>query len=354
MLRFDGEAPGKQGHCRNKNEKKNPRVHRFIFDEKGIEQSSSWEMAKYHGKKFANYDVVADLCCGIGMDLIHIADNKKMVYAVDTDSQKLAAAQFNAADFSSEANILFAAYPAEDFCQKVDAIFIDPDRRPSAKRIIEPEMMSPPLSAILKLGKITPHILLKLSPVFSYRKLDLDQNYTLEFISEKGSLKEILLGFGNFAQKGISKKAILLNEGIELTNAMPKRKQISSFQTYLFEPDAAIIRSGLVQQCAEILEYDRVDEKIALLTGDKIVPTKMGHYFEIEAYFKYHKKQLQKYLTSNKIGILEIKTRGFPLSVETFRKKLKLKGNEKKTLFIIRLAERHICLICKRMKENAC
>jgi hypothetical protein len=337
-----------------KNKEKNPYGQHLIFDEKGIEQSSSWKMAEYHGKKTEKYASIADLCCGIGVDLLHLAKKKERIYAVDTDAQKIIAAKYNVNAFYPDIKVGFLQQPAEKFFQKVNAVFIDPDRRFFDKRIIEPEMMNPPLSAILKLTKITPDVMIKLSPVFAYQKLRLEQDYTLEFISENGNLKEILVCMGNFIKPGINKIALLLNENVILDDSMQRREKISSLQSFLFEPDSAVIRSGLVQQCAAILQLDRINEQLALLTGDYFQLTKLGTYFIIKEAFIYQLKRLQTYLSDKQIGDLEIKTRGFPIPVETFRKKIKLHGKNQATLFIIRHSDKHFCIFCVRVKENTC
>jgi hypothetical protein len=215
-------------------------------------------------------------------------------------------------------------------------------------------MMSPPLSKILQLTKLTPNVLVKLSPVFNYKKLQIEQEYSLEFISENGNVKEILLCLGDFAKPDIRNIAVLLPENIKLDDSMKTRSNIQPISTYLFEPDAAIIRGGLIQQCAELLFLNRIHAQIALLTGDEIRQTKMGTYFKVEEMFVYQLKRLQTYLNGKEIGNLEIKTRGFAIPVEEFRKKLKLRGKNQATLFIIRLADKHYCVFCKRISEKAC
>ena len=67
----------------------------FIFTIKGVQQSSSTLLAEYHSKKMEHFETVADLCCGNGIDLHHIAVGKKQVWAVDFDKETLLAAKYN-------------------------------------------------------------------------------------------------------------------------------------------------------------------------------------------------------------------------------------------------------------------
>jgi diaminopimelate epimerase len=60
-------------------------------------------------------------------------------------------------------------------------------------------------------------------------------------------------------------------------------------------------------------------------------------------------KTLNKYLISKNIGKIDIKTKGFNESVENFRKKLKLKGNNTTTIFIVRIKQEHLVLFVEKI-----
>ena len=188
----------------------------LLFTEQGAQQSSSWELAKYHARKFEAFNNVADLCCGIGVDLINIAKGKEQVYAIDLDADTLKLAEYNCRNQNLK-NINFNFGSAEEFNKIVDAIFIDPDRRPGTSRKIAPEEYSPPFSKIMELNKICPNIAVKLSPAIDYKRLDLPNDSTLEFVSENGTLKEILLCMGKLATKNCERKAVLLFSNLTIT-----------------------------------------------------------------------------------------------------------------------------------------
>ena len=71
---------------------------------------------------------------------------------------------------------------------------------------------------------------------------------------------------------------------------------------------------------------------------------------EVEEIMKYDLKKVRKYVRENEIGELIIKTRGFPESVEKFRKKIKLKGNNSVIMFILRKGDDHI-IVFSQLKE---
>jgi len=327
-----------------KNLSKNPDSLNLIYTEKGAQQASSKMLAQYHSEKFQQFSTIADLCCGNGIDLLHLAAGKTKVFAVDLDENTLKTAKYNSSEFS---NIEFILVKSEDINEAVDAIFIDPDRRTDSIRTVRVDDMSPALSDILQLRSKTPNIAIKLSPATDYSFLKLVDAHTFEFISEEGVLKEILLCFGDIATKKVTRKAILLPDGIHLSNTNSSIPVVGIHE-FVFEPDPAVIRAGLVQELGAEIGYSLIDKHLALLTGKQTVFNNFGTTYKTITSFSYDLKMLHKYCRQQQIGELVIKTRGFPITVEKFRHKLKLKGKQKAILFIIRLGDDHEMIIAER------
>jgi len=312
---------------------------KLIFTSKGAEQCSSSVIAKYHARKLEKYDSFADLCCGNGIDLIAMAKGKSDVFAVDLDEETLAAAKYNCKS-SGLSNVTFQNDKAEDFSQQVEVIFSDPDRRVSGTRVVKAEEMSPPLSALLAMNNSAGNFMIKLAPALDYKSIILEFPHTWEFVSENGTLKEILLCTGNLATKGVKRKAVLLpTEKVLSDNS--SEVEVSDLSNYILEPDPAVIRSNLVAELGEKLNYCLLDKHIALLTGTELVETNLGKLYRVDFEMNYNLKNLKKYLREERVGELVIKTRGFPETVEQFRKKIKLKGNARKLMFIVRIGNGH-------------
>lgn len=322
-------------------------VEKLIITDLGGQQASSSELAKYHAEKFAEFETVADLCCGNGIDLIYLARSKKQVYAVDLNADTLEIAKYNcrASDIN---NVVFLIQKAEEFQKKVEAIYADPDRRPANQRKIKPDELNPTLQDIMKLNKITGNIAVKLSPAMDYQKLALPPDCTLEFISEKGTMKEILLCLGKLSTSNTERKAVLLPQRIEICNSRIKLN-IEEINKYIFEPDSAIIRGGLVQECGNLIGYNLIDKKLALLTGGNKIKSELGNCYRVRTIFAYDLKALHRYCRRNDIGEIIIKTRGFPMSVEELRKKIKVKGTKRIVLFIIRKSDNHQMILADRL-----
>jgi len=331
-----------QMRLRKKASKKFSHLENLLFTEKGIQQSSSKCLSEYHAVKFSKYKSLADICCGIGADLRNLSNNKQKVYAVDFDKSTLECTKWNNKD---KTNITYILGKAQDFNENAEAVFIDPDRRINSKRMIDPEDYSPPISDIFQMLDKYPNMAIKLSPIIDYKTMKIPKNHTFEFVSENGELKEILLCFGELATEGIFKKAILLPENLEINNLEKDDIEISEIKKFLYEPDSAIIRAGLVKHLGYKLGFSLIDKHLALLTNDHPIKNRFGKTYKVITSFNYNLKALKRYLKENQIGILDIKTRGFSETVEEFRKKIKLKGSKKATMFILKMNDIHKIVI---------
>ena len=87
-----------------------------------------------------------------------------------------------------------------------------------------------------------PNIGVKISPGLKISQLD-DYDCEIEFISLKGELKEAVLWFGELKQN--HRQATLLPSNNILFEQKDVFTDASLPQKYIYEPDPAIIRSGL-------------------------------------------------------------------------------------------------------------
>jgi len=328
-----------------------PDSYDFIFTNKAAEQCSSSLIAAYNASKFMNYNTIADLCCGIGMDLISLASNKTKVYAVDSDRNTLMAAKYNC-ERRNLLKVEFLNENAENFNREVEAVFIDPDRRKNNKRQINAENYSPSFSSILAISKRYPNLVIKLSPLYDYTDLKIDQEYSLEFVSEKGTLKEILLCLGKIHTDSVTRKAVLLPSGLTIDDSKKVTRKFSTIKKYIYEPDSAIIRAGLVAELASRIDYKLIDARSAILTSDKLTTENFGRIYQVMKIMPYKLRRLRSFIQENDIGKLVLKTRGFSETVEGLRKKLKLNGSQSAIIFIIKLQNYHKMLLLRNLNTH--
>lgn len=319
---------------------------KYLFTTKGVEQSSSSQVAKYHANIFSKCKRVADLCCGNGIDLLHIAKGKDLVYALDLSKTALYCSRYNC-KVNSLDNIIFINSKAEDFSHEIEGIFIDPDRRPEERRVIDGEDISPSFGDINKIIQNYKNVVVKLSPVFDYQSEHLPIEHTWEFISEEGVLKEILLCTGIFASKNIQRKAVLLPENVFIQNS--KSVEVSEIKKFIYDIDPAIIRSGLVQDLAATVSAKLINKHLAILTSDRLIDSKFLTTYKVIDIFHYNRKSLQKFVKTNEIGNLVVKVKGFPDRPNQVLNRLKLKGKNNGIVYLIRMDKEFLSVIIERI-----
>ena len=101
----------------------------MLFTRAGYEQSSSEPIARYRAARFGGARRVADLCCGIGGDLLALASGRE-VLAVDRDEVHARLALHNAGVYGQAGNVRAVVADVRDIrLDGLDAVFIDPARR---------------------------------------------------------------------------------------------------------------------------------------------------------------------------------------------------------------------------------
>lgn len=316
----------------------------WVITDKNGQQASSYLLAKYHGLLYSGFTSVADLCCGIGMDLFFLSQGKERSYAIDLNPEILLFAKYNM-QLMGRDQINYLQMKAQDFNEEVESVFIDPDRRSDQVRSVSPHLMSPNLSEIEVLLDKYPTMGIKLSPMIDYDKYDIFKTGELHFISENNELKEIFFCTGKLCI-GYNKQCRILNKDLTFRNNTLFPIKVESIKEYLIEPDVSIIKSHLVEALASEINATKIDEKLALLSSNMVIEHEFSRYYKVNDIFDFSIKSLNKYLKDKEIGYLDIKTRGFSETVEAFRKKLKIKGKSKACLFIIRLQQKHYFVIC--------
>jgi hypothetical protein len=105
------------------------RAMQMLFTRAGYEQSSSEPIARYRAARFGGASQVADLCCGIGGDLLALASGRDAL-AVDRDDVHARLALHNAGVYGQGENVRAVVADVRDIrLDGLDAVFIDPARR---------------------------------------------------------------------------------------------------------------------------------------------------------------------------------------------------------------------------------
>jgi len=315
---------------------------RLFFTEDALQQASDRCVSQYRSGQIKG-QAVLDMCCSIGSDTWSFANAGKDVLGIDIDPVRIAIAEYNC-DILDVTAHFEVADATQGIFDDFDGIFFDPARRDErGKRIFHVEQYQPPLSLIHQWSAA--QILVKLSPGVQLEQLT-DYSGQVEFISVDGALKEAVL-YTNRVEK--SPRATLLVDGEcyqwRRDDDILPEVAIGEPLGWLVEPDAAIIRAGLVQDVALSMSGSMLDETIAYFTTATQPQSVWVRSWQIVDWMPFHLKKLRAYLRERNVGRVTVKKRGFAMQPEELIPKLKLGGDEERTLIITRYQGKPIVMV---------
>ncbi len=328
-----------------------PAPQAMFFTREGLEMTSAAPVARHTARRFAGMPRVLDLCCGLGGDCLALAETARRVIAVERDPLALEMARANARVLALHDRIDFLRADVTQFVAahpltgQADAIFIDPSRRETGRRTsLLPEEYSPPLSWCLELIRLAPRVAVKVSPALDYDLVFARVPAEVEIVSLAGECKEAVLWLGEF--RTCAARATVLPEGDTLTDLGPTTAEIGEIGAWLYEPDGAVVRAHLVQRLAGELGLRRIDDDIAYLTGETEIVSPLLRGFRVQEVVPWGLKRLNAALAARGVGQATIKKRGFPLTPDELRPKLKLTGTAHATLICTRARGKAVVIIC--------
>ncbi len=308
-----------------------------------LEQASPWAVSAHRAARFMGFDLTLDLACSIGADTIHLAP----AFGIDRDPLRLHIARANLAALGLPAHFLLAdlnhPLPVSPSPLPRVSLFFDPARRTDHRRAYSVRDYSPPLDVIKTWLPHIPALGVKISPGVNLDELT-DYDCEIEFISLNGELKEACLWFGPLKTAG--RRATLLPENATLTADDQPPSTVSAPRSFLYEPDPAILRAGLVGTLAAQISAAQLDPTIAYLTSGTRVATPFARSWEVVDWMPFSLKRLRAYCRERNIGRVTVKKRGSAITPEALIAGLKLKGDNERVLVLTRWNGNPVVLVC--------
>ncbi|UQX87906.1 class I SAM-dependent methyltransferase [Jatrophihabitans telluris] len=305
------------------------------FTQAGLEQASRPEVADHRARRFhaAGAGTVLDLCCGLGGDVLAFARNGLGVTAVERDPLTAALATANT-------GVAVVTGDAEDADRSAaGSVFIDPARRTARGRTFDPAAFSPAFDFVLSVLADSRLAAAKLSPGLDHALIPADAE--AEWVSYGGQVKEAVLWSAGFAESPgrdrIGRRATLLPSGAQLSDQDASTDRLGGIGPFLFEPDGAVIRAGLVQQAAAAVGGWRIDEQLAYLSGNDPAAVPFVRGFAVLDVLPFSVKRLRDELRRREVGTVEIKKRGVDVDPARLRRELKPSGPNQLTVLLARL-----------------
>jgi SAM-dependent methyltransferase len=314
---------------------------RMYFVAEALEQATRPRVAAHRAARLAAYSPtsVVDLGCGIGGDLMAFARAGLTAAGVDLDPLRVEVARANLAALELPGAVSNADSTTVDL-DGFGAVFADPARRSSAGRIFDVNGWTPSWDFVL--GLFERAAIVKVAPGIPHDLVP--HGVEAEWVSEAGDVKEAALWAPALASCNRRATVIPASGGLaSLTDEDDPydgvaERPVRSVGQFLYEPDGAVIRAGLVTAVAAGVDGGLLDEHIAWVTADAAFRTPFARGYRVLDELPYREKQLKAALRERGIGSLAIKTRGVQVVPEQLRKRLALSGTEAGTLVLTRVA----------------
>ncbi|HMD53865.1 MAG TPA: hypothetical protein VKJ65_04880, partial [Phycisphaerae bacterium] len=268
-----------------------------------------------------NPTAIIDYCCGIGGDMLALADVAP-VLAVELSPIRALLAARNAIHTTHRwPALVVQADVATQFSRPQPGVVfhIDPARRIGPKRSAEYSLMHPGPMVIQRVINVLQDGAVKLSPAADFSSLP---DGHLELISEDGVVVQAILWTGRMAQP--------MESGTHTATVLSRRRSAWSLtgkpaavailhepQQWVFEIDGAVLRAGLSVALCAALGIQPISADGGYATGPEAINHPALTGFKIFGSLPYSQRAVAAALrsksssaSSGKRAVVEVKTRG--------------------------------------------
>lgn len=322
-----------------------------------IEQTSSEKTAYYKSTLVSGQSLI-DLSGGFGVDdfffskkiekVIHCEINAELSEIVTHNFQQLKVSNIEC-QAGDSTSIL------KQLNQKFDWIYVDPSRRNDTKgKVFLLKDCLPNVPELLDFYfEYSSNILIKTAPLLdiSAGLSELQYVKAIHIIAIDNEVKELLWEIEKNYNKNPRIKTVhirkedldkfefeFLDSSLHATYSLPK--------TYLYEPNAAIMKSGGFEAVSALYSIDKLQLHSHLYTSDQLlsIPARV---FKIQQCLSYTKPNMKQFIENQRANVT---TRNFPETVALIRKKWKIKeGGNSYCFFTTDLNNNKIVLICTKI-----
>ncbi len=330
----------------------------ILSNAEGLQLATPEIVAKYIAKRLKT-DIIADLGCGIGGQVIFFAKECKKVYAVERNTEKLEYAKQNCKLYDvSNVEFILGDALSEDVKARVsgaDIIFSDP-ARPLSEKERTLENLEPPIIEILKIySDITTRFAFHAPPQIAPERLAFDCER--EYLSLNGQLNRLTLYFSDL--KICERSAVVLPGEARLCSSDAPVIKTGALGEYVYEPEPSVVKAKLLDELAQTITeagkeifFYKGDEQRTLLTSSNLIesPFFKDSYRVVDKTgmdIAKIKDVLKKENARNAVLRLDIK----PEDYWEFRKALESGLQGSRTLHVFGFGDEVV--VCEKIKKSA-
>lgn len=326
-----------------------------------LEQCSSEQTARYKASLLSPGDTFVDLTGGFGVDFFFMSQPFQRRVYVEQQQELCDIARHNFDLLNHPCTVVCGS--ATEYLHQMphaSAIYIDPARRDAhGARTYSISDCTPNVLELQELlVKKADRVIIKLSPMLDWHKAasDLQHISAIHIVSVQNECKELLLVLADGAMSEAPVVCInLLADGTHqcfeynpATNAQSANVNAKVNATYLYEPNASIMKAGCFDEIGNFYQICKLSANSHLYVSDHEVKDFPGRGFQILSIPSMNKRELKEALRD--IDRANITVRNFPMSAEALRKRLRLKDGGDLYIFATTVGDgSHQLFICRKI-----
>lgn len=332
---------------------------RLYFTDEGLQQATSRPIAVRRAQRAATLvpgGWLVDLGCGIGADLMAFAEAGLAVVGVDRDPYAAAVAAANLRALGLPGSVATALAETVRLAA-AQVVFVDPARRLADRRVLDPRRFSPPWSfveSLLRLpgeqGRRARLAVVKTAPGLDHALIP--DGVEAEWVSLRGELKETAL-WSPAPGRGRRTAVVLDGAGgetrVDDAGGRPSDPDVRAPGGFLYEPDPAVIRAGLVAAVCERVDGWLLDPHLAYVSADAHNATGLATAYRVIDVLPFRERALRAALRDRGVGPLTIKKRGVSVDPAVLRRRLGLRGDVPATIVLTRTPRSAMALLVERI-----
>ena len=326
-----------------------------------IEQTSS-EITAHYKSKLIKGDSIVDITGGFGVDCFYFSKYFKYVEHCEINKKLSKIVSHNYTQLQRKNIKTITANGIEYINSRntdYDWIYIDPSRRHDSKgKVFFLKDCLPNIPVhIENLFKFTKNIIIKTSPLLDLTIGIRELQYVKEIhiIAVKNEVKELIWILEKGFKHDISIKTVNIHKlytnhfNFKLNEESKSNSTLSLPLNYLYEPNAAILKSGAFNTITNQFSIHKLHRHTHLYTSEQQI-TFPGRTFKVISVIDYNKKAIK----SLHLKHANITTRNFPESVQQLRKKFNIgDGGDTYIFFTTNHMGNKQVLVCKKLQPLA-
>ena len=339
----------------------------MVFTSDGLEQATRLPVGARHAQRFrdAGVHTVYDLGCGIGADAMAMAGLDLRVRAIDADEVTAAVAAVNLRHWpestATPGRVEDFTPPAGEGARDTGA-WLDPARRTPGvadatgrtRRVFSLDAISPSWAQVQEMARALPATGAKLAPGFPHAAVP--RGAEAQWTSLDGELLECAVWFGPLARTH-GRTAAILRSGTgpvvvgeaDTDPGHPRLASLGEVGAWLYEPDKAVARAGLVGAVTRAVDGAELDEGVGYVSASTGVDVPFARRFVVVEAMPFNVKALRGWLRDHGYDRLTIKKRGVSVDPDLLRRQLRLpaKGSTEATVVLTRVRSNSVALVVR-------